>query len=128
MPKFRSALALTVLLAGCLAARALAQCEIPLIIGSGGSTANVLIIMDSSGSMNEIVYHTAYNPATSWSGNFTRTATYNIPTDGNYTPRSFNSKWPSTPRQSFPAASAAPISAAVGRRCSRCWPSRRRLV
>lgn len=74
-----------------------AQCEVPLIVGGTGSTANCLIIVDSSGSMNEIVFHDAYNPAGVYNGNFTKTTEYVINSDANRTPMSFNSTWPNAP-------------------------------
>lgn len=74
-----------------------AVCDIPLIIGSASNTANVLILLDNSGSMNEVVFHDAYDPNVRYSGRFTSTSSYSIGTDANYTPRSFNSTWPSTP-------------------------------
>lgn len=74
-----------------------AQCEVPLIVGGTGSIANCLIIMDSSGSMNEIVFHDSFNPTVTYSGNFTKLTEYQITTDGNKTPRDFNASWPNTP-------------------------------
>jgi type IV pilus assembly protein PilY1 len=72
-------------------------CEVPLFVQQGSAGASVMILADNSGSMNEIVYSTAYNASTAWSGNFTRTSTYSVSTSGNKTPRSFNKYWPSTP-------------------------------
>lgn len=72
-------------------------CEIPLIVGSAGATANVLLLIDNSGSMNEAVWHTSYNKNTTYTGKFTATEMYYVETDGNYTPRSFNRWWTSTP-------------------------------
>ena len=37
---------------------------------------NVLIVMDNSGSMNEVVYHRSYNPLTTYSGGYTSGTTY----------------------------------------------------
>lgn len=64
-------------------------CEVPLFVQQGSAGASVMILADNSGSMNEIVYSTAYNASTAWSGNFTRTSTYSVSTSGNKTPRSF---------------------------------------
>ncbi|MCC6650044.1 MAG: hypothetical protein IT348_02725 [Candidatus Eisenbacteria bacterium] len=80
-----------------LVSPSLATCDVPLVISHGGGEANVMILLDTSGSMNEIVYSTAYNPATTYTGKFSSSSTYSIATDGYYTPRSFNSKWTSTP-------------------------------
>lgn len=74
-----------------------ATCEVPLVIGTATGNANVLIILDSSASMNEAVQHLDYNPAVTYSGRFTSSSTYSVSTDGNYTPRSFRSTWPNTP-------------------------------
>jgi type IV pilus assembly protein PilY1 len=90
---------LTTLVAAMLApaGAALAQCQIPLIIGSSGSTANVLLLIDNSGSMNEPIYHDNYNINTTYSGNFTTSTVYNISVTGTYSPKSFKSTWASTP-------------------------------
>ncbi len=80
-----------------LAGVANATCQIPLAIGSNTGDANVLILFDNSGSMNEALTHSAYNPSTRYNGNFDRNTTYDISVTGNYTPRSFRSTWPSTP-------------------------------
>ena len=74
-----------------------AVCDMPLVITHSSGDANVLIILDNSGSMNEAIVSPDYNKATNWSGNFSRTSTYSISTDNNYTPRSFKSSWPNTP-------------------------------
>jgi type IV pilus assembly protein PilY1 len=76
---------------------ALAQCYPPLEVSHAGGVAKVLIIMDSSGSMNEPLRHAAYDDGVTYTGNFTSTSTYNVSSDANYTPRSFNNSWPSTP-------------------------------
>jgi type IV pilus assembly protein PilY1 len=47
--------------------------------------------------MNEIVFHDAYNPAQTYSGNFSKLIEYEINSDGNRTPRSFNNNWPNSP-------------------------------
>lgn len=74
-----------------------AVCELPLVIGTASGNANVLIILDTSQSMNEIMMHSAYNPSTNYSGNFDRGTVYSVSSDGNRTPRSFKSSWPNTP-------------------------------
>ena len=79
------------------AARALADCEIPLAIGTTNGGANVLILMDTSISMNAAVFAQAYNPATNYSGSFARTTTYSIDSTRTYTPRDFNRRWATTP-------------------------------
>ncbi len=81
-----------------------AQCEIPVIIGGTGITANVIILMDNSDSMNEIVFHDAYNPATTYPGlsstiKFGTNTMYQITSDLSRTPRAItnNNAWPTTP-------------------------------
>jgi type IV pilus assembly protein PilY1 len=83
-----------------------AVCQVPLAIGQSTGNANVLLLLDNSLSMNEALQSSAYNPSTNYSGNFTRTSTYNVSTSGNYTPRSFNSMWPSTPSAYLVASDA----------------------
>jgi type IV pilus assembly protein PilY1 len=76
---------------------ALAQCQVPLIVGSVTTTPNVLILLDTSGSMNDAIMHDAYDPSVSYSGNFTGTSDYNVSSDGYYAPSHFNSSWPASP-------------------------------
>ncbi len=98
MRRHLHALAVTAALVTLLTPPASAStCEIPLIVGSAGATANVLLLIDNSGSMNEAVCHSAYNKNTTYQGKFTAGDTYYVSSDGNYTPRSFNSRWASTP-------------------------------
>jgi len=74
-----------------------ATCEVPLALGNMAADANVLILFDTSGSMNEALQHPAYNKNTRYSGNFDRNQVYSIDVSGSYTPRSFRSTWPNTP-------------------------------
>ncbi len=91
---------LPLVVAVCLlpSARAFAQtCEIPLFVQQGLVGANVMILADNSGSMNEPILHDAYDKTVAYSGNFTRTSEYAISTTKAYTPKSFKSTWPTTP-------------------------------
>ena len=72
-------------------------CDMPLVITHSSGDANVLVILDNSGSMNEAIVSSAYNAATNWSGNFTRGTAYSISADNDYTPQNFRSTWPNTP-------------------------------
>ena len=96
-----SGLGLTALVLAALllpAAASLAQdCEIPLFVQQGLQGANVMILADNSGSMNQAIYHLDYDPETSYSGNFNGAYDYYIASDGNRTPRNFNYYWPSSP-------------------------------
>ena len=94
-----SGAALVALVAGlAMSSVAAAQtCDVPLVIQRSAGQASVLIIFDTSGSMNEPVYHSAYNPSTSYSGRFDRGRDYSIGSDGTYSQRDFDSSWPSTP-------------------------------
>ena len=74
-----------------------AVCQVPLTVGVNTGNANVMLLLDNSGSMNEALVPSAYDPNTSYSGNFSRTSTYNISSSANYSPQHFNSNWPSTP-------------------------------
>ena len=71
------------------AGAAYASCEVPLAIGGATAEANVLIILDNSGSMNEALTPdvSIYNPATTYSGKFNKSTTYNINTSKYYTPK-----------------------------------------
>ena len=72
-------------------------CNIPLAVGQAGAAANVLILLDNSGSMNEAIVSSDFNPNTTYSGKFSTNGEYDITTSGNYTPKKFNSTWASTP-------------------------------
>jgi len=72
-------------------------CEVPLYIKQSSTDANVLILFDTSGSMNEIVHLPGYDPAVSYSGNFSSTRTYYASTDGWFEPQDFSWTFPTTP-------------------------------
>ncbi|MGH7741697.1 MAG: pilus assembly protein, partial [Candidatus Eiseniibacteriota bacterium] len=64
-----------------------ASCDVPLAIGGAAAQANVLIILDNSGSMNEALVSADYNPLTTYkNGKFKKGNTYNIKTSQYYTP------------------------------------------
>src|SRR5262249_19794131 len=86
-------------LAACIAhpGAAGAVCQVPLAVGVNAGNANVLLLLDNSGSMNEALESGAYAPNTHHTGNFTRTSTYRITPSGTYAPSHFNGAWPSTP-------------------------------
>ncbi len=60
----------------------------PLFIQSGTVDANVMVLFDNSGSMNEAMTHPDFNTYTTYAGPFERNRTYYIATDNNYSPRS----------------------------------------
>ncbi len=72
-------------------------CEVPLFVQQGNGGAKVMILADTSASMDECVYSDAYNPNIVYSGKFTRGSDYNVSTTKAYTPRSFKSTWVNTP-------------------------------
>lgn len=79
-----------------------AVCQIPLAIGQNTGNANVLLLLDNSGSMNEALTSSAYNKNTNYSSGskkFNRTDSYDITASGYYTPRSLsgNNSWANTP-------------------------------
>ena len=77
---------------------AMAQdCEVPLFVQQAAVGANVMMVADNSGSMNAAVYHMAYDPHTTYSGNFNTNSTYYISSDGFREPRDFNWYWPNSP-------------------------------
>ncbi|HPF70566.1 MAG TPA: hypothetical protein PLQ13_07865, partial [Candidatus Krumholzibacteria bacterium] len=65
-------------------------CQTPLSIQKGDVDANIMILLDNSGSMNEVIEHDAYDPDTAWDGGFVGTATYMVYTSGWYTINSRN--------------------------------------
>ncbi len=89
-----------ILLGACLAPAGIAQaadCEIPLFVQQGLVGANVMIVADNSGSMNQAVYHVEYDPDITYSGYFNSSNTYYISKDGLREPRDFNYYWPTYP-------------------------------
>jgi len=83
-------LAATLLLARAGAAPASAQSfagELPRVVQQGSIDANVMVLFDNSGSMNEAMYHPDYDPEVTWPGAFVENNTYYINSDGNYGPR-----------------------------------------
>ena len=72
-------------------------CDVPLPIVRTVGEAKVLIILDSSGSMNEPMYHDDYDDQVTYSGKFDPADEYYVSSDGNYTPKDFNNNWASSP-------------------------------
>lgn len=82
-----AALALAALLMAPVAAAA--QCDIPLISQRISTPPNVMILLDSSGSMNGVMYHPDYDQKTLWSGGFDWDTNYKVSSAGTYTPSDF---------------------------------------
>ena len=74
---------LPVLLLGALPVAA-QICETPLFIQEGQVEANVMILFDNSGSMNEAMYHMSFDPYTSYTGGYTQSKIYYISTSKDY--------------------------------------------
>ncbi len=62
-----------------------AQCQTPLFIQEGQVEANVMILFDNSGSMNEAMYPPEYDQSVTYSGDYDNTRMYYIGTEGVYT-------------------------------------------
>jgi len=88
-----------ILVANLVPATGLAQdtCEIPLFVKQNLVGANVMILADNSGSMNEAAYHLAYDSGVVYTGLFSTNSTYFVDSDDVYTPHDFNDTWPSFP-------------------------------
>jgi type IV pilus assembly protein PilY1 len=67
-----------------------------LILQQNSVASNVLFIFDSSGSMNDAIYHDAYDPQATHTGPFGATTKYNASAPGWYTPHDFNTAWTDT--------------------------------
>ncbi len=65
-------------------------CEIPLFLEENGVSANVLFIFDSSGSMNDAIYHDAYDLHLTHSGPFGETSKYRASAPGFFYGRFFS--------------------------------------
>ncbi len=72
-------------------------CELPLFVKQFGVDANIMFLVDNSGSMNEIVWHPDYDQNTAYTGRFSTNTYYYITRDQSRTPRNFNAAWPATP-------------------------------
>lgn len=68
---------------------AVAQCDIPLIAQRVSTPPNVMILLDTSGSMNGAMFHADYDQTVIWSGDFQWNTTYKVSAAGAYTPDSF---------------------------------------
>lgn len=93
---FNTKAALVVVVIACVLSLAISTahaqtCEYPLPIMKSVANGNVLFILDSSGSMNEIVYHDDYDPNTVYSGSLNSTTTYYVKQDGIFYPDKFQS-------------------------------------
>jgi type IV pilus assembly protein PilY1 len=73
------------------------ECELPLYTQQGNIDANVVILFDNSGSMNEAMFHDDYDPNITYTGNFTTNSRYYINASDWYTPNDFNANWPASP-------------------------------
>ncbi|MHB8078525.1 MAG: pilus assembly protein [Candidatus Krumholzibacteriia bacterium] len=80
------------------------ECEVPLFVKQGSVDANVMILFDNSGSMNEAMYHADYNPNMVYRGaggstslRFDPETIYYATADGLRSARSFIGTLPSTP-------------------------------
>jgi len=71
-------------------------CETPLFLQQNSVAANVLFIFDSSGSMNDAVYHDAYDPHVTHAGSFNATTKYTASVAGDFTPADFDTAWTDT--------------------------------
>lgn len=60
-------------------------CEVPLFIQKGDVDANVMVLLDNSGSMNEVILHPEYDPGIVYSGDFEPEWDYAVFTSGYYT-------------------------------------------
>ncbi len=78
-------------------------CEIPLFVQEGSVDANVMILFDNSGSMNEAMFHPDFDPFTSYSGPFDENRTFYISSSGNYKPRTVPGR-PGAANQNSPTA------------------------
>ncbi len=84
---------LVLILALGLSAPLVAQdCEVPLFVQQGTVDANVMILFDNSGSMNEVMFHPDYDVFTTYAGPFDENRVYYCYGDGDYAPRSVSGR------------------------------------
>lgn len=77
-------LLLTILCVAPAASWATEFCQVPLSIQKGAVNANIMILFDTSGSMNEVVEHANYLPDVEYTGDYVSTSTYVVVTSGDY--------------------------------------------
>ncbi|HET6463948.1 MAG TPA: vWA domain-containing protein, partial [Candidatus Krumholzibacteria bacterium] len=82
-------------------AHAAATCNYPLFSTTAAVDANVVILFDTSGSMNEAICSDDYDPNITYTGGLTSTQTYTVSSNGTYSPKSFKSSLPKTPTASL---------------------------
>jgi len=104
-PAARLAAAAVLLLVAAVPLPGVAQdCDVPLFIQETNVLANVMLLVDNSGSMNEAMYHSDYDPDVVWSGNFDAATTYYVNASGPKTPSNFNGTWPGSPSANLVAS------------------------
>ncbi len=59
-------------------------CQTPLFIQEGQVEANVMILFDNSGSMNEAMYHEEYDPGVNYPGDYNNGWIYFVNAEANY--------------------------------------------
>lgn len=72
-------------------------CEVPLFVQQGTAQANIMVLVDNSGSMNAAMYDDGYDPGVIYAGSFTSETIYTVDASGSYTPQSFNGSWAPAP-------------------------------
>ncbi len=81
-----------------LATGARSQCDIPLVSQQVSTPPNVMIAMDSSGSMTEPMLHPDFDSSTAWSGRFGLTSTYAVGATDLYAPDQFFTDGETSPK------------------------------
>jgi type IV pilus assembly protein PilY1 len=69
------------------------DCELPLFVQQYHADANVMFLIDNSGSMNEALLHPAYDSEAVYDGPFNPDAEYYVAKDGWYELSDFNAGW-----------------------------------
>jgi type IV pilus assembly protein PilY1 len=101
-----------------------AVCQVPLTIGQSSGEANVILLLDNSISMNEVLVSDSYNPnikggypgfGGSTTIKFAKGNSYGITVSNNYTPRTLATKLGFSNKNSFPTTPTAYLVASDGR-------------
>lgn len=72
-------------------------CEFPLPIQRTKPSGNVQFVLDSSESMNTVIYHEDYDIHTAYPGDFDPALTYEVKKNAFYDPSNFDGGFPSSP-------------------------------
>lgn len=97
IPALRSSLVATLALAGATMLPAAMVAGEEIHATKTSAPAKVMLLLDTSLSMDHVLLHMDYDPSVTLTGTFDSNATYEVDRTKTYTPRSFAYAWPGSP-------------------------------